>query len=351
MPVINYQYSGQFAPNTYVPIFDPTGTNPSNLITGEKQTITGVNGNDYHVIVPLFAPFFASDLSISIQNNNSNRLLIEGIDYVLAYQFIGASRGCSKAVYGAISFINNNLSGEVSLNSYRTIGGHWTLNIVKVNELLSNQVQNPRTTSWEQIVQLPSVFPVIDHEWDLTDLVGARDIVSSIDSIGTAIAAAAVHAEGVEAKALVELHTLDKNNPHDVTAADVGLNNVLNYGIASDTESLVGEVNNKYSTPHGVSIAVDKHKQELDPHPQYWTIDRGEAALNNKLNIHKTAIDPHGDRAYTDSKIELLRYRVLGNEDTNFLNTFLIAQDLAPTNQTSNITSTDFLQTFISANT
>ena len=52
-------------------------------------------------------------------------------------------------------------------------------------------------------------------------------------------------------------HVDDKNNPHGVTKAQVGLGNVENYGIATQAEAEAGSVNNKYMTPLRVKQAVD----------------------------------------------------------------------------------------------
>ena len=44
-------------------------------------------------------------------------------------------------------------------------------------------------------------------------------------------------------------HINNFNNPHNVNAADLNLENVLNYDIASEAEARAGDVNNKYMTP------------------------------------------------------------------------------------------------------
>ena len=44
-------------------------------------------------------------------------------------------------------------------------------------------------------------------------------------------------------------HKGDKNNPHNVTKAQVGLDAVENYPIATEPEAKAGTINNKYMTP------------------------------------------------------------------------------------------------------
>jgi hypothetical protein len=354
MPTTNIEYSGQFSPGTFIPTFDPTGSLVANLITGEKHTVTAENGKDFHVIIPVFAPLLAKDLQITFKPlNGTNVILLEGIDYNLCYQFIGATRGCAMTVYGGIYLINNKLSGIVTIR-YRTLGGNWTLNSNKINELLANQIQNPRTTSWEQIVQLPNNFPVIDHEWNLTDLVGASELVSAVDNLANVLSnqTPLINAKGLEAKTLVELHSLDKGNPHDVNKHQIGLGAVENYSTATDLEAVNSSLTNKLMTPRSTSLVIDKHKQDLDPHTQYvlkTDLSLIEGSINTKINNHTTSTDPHGDRAYSDSVVRDLKLRILGTETINFLDVFLVAQGLSAINYDSDIQGTLFLDTFNAA--
>jgi hypothetical protein len=51
-------------------------------------------------------------------------------------------------------------------------------------------------------------------------------------------------------------HVNDKNNPHQVTKAQVGLGSVLNYGVASVAEGQAGVANDKYMTPAVTKAAI-----------------------------------------------------------------------------------------------
>ena len=53
-----------------------------------------------------------------------------------------------------------------------------------------------------------------------------------------------------------EYHINDFENPHKVTKQQVGLGNVPNYGVATESEAIAGTVNNKFMTPHLVNLAV-----------------------------------------------------------------------------------------------
>jgi hypothetical protein len=222
--------------------FDPTGTSPLNKVVNEQQVITAVNFRDYHYIIPNLAPFFSDSVVMSFKNpDGSSRTLTEGVDFYYSHSFISASRACAKPIYGSIEFLFSNLAGVLNL-TYQSIGGNWTIDAQTIADILANSLHNPRTTSWEQIVELPVMFPVIDHEWDLVDLVGASEVVDALDQIRDAISSGGNNS-GLAA------HIADHNNPHQTSAAQVGLGNVANYPIASSSQAQQGTNATTYMTP------------------------------------------------------------------------------------------------------
>jgi len=54
----------------------------------------------------------------------------------------------------------------------------------------------------------------------------------------------------------LDAHLGNSNNPHNVTAAQVQLGNVQNYGIATQAEAEAGTANNRYATPLRVAQAI-----------------------------------------------------------------------------------------------
>lgn len=228
--------------------FDPTGTKPTNRIVGEQQVIVSVNFRDYHYIIPAQAPFFAQNLVLGFKNpDGSSRTLIEGVDFYLSHEFISASRATAKPVFGSIEFLFTDLAGVVTLN-YQSIGGDWTLDQNAIAAIIANSLTNPRTTSWEQVANPPYAFPVIDHVWDLVDLVGASAIVNSLEDIRETISEGG--ASGLAT------HVADKGNPHDVTAVQVGLGSVQNFPLASVSQAQQGTNATTYMTPYLTQQAI-----------------------------------------------------------------------------------------------
>ncbi len=232
-------------PNNYAYPFDPTGNAVTNRIQGERQVISAPNWSDFYFIIPLAAPFFRE--SMQLIHHPSGRILAEGVDYVCTHRFHDASLAVGKPIYGSITFYDKTLTGVVEMN-YQTIGGAWTLPEEEIIEILSNKLLNPRITVWEQVTDLPFEFPVIDHEWELDDMVGASEIVAAIEGIRDAIMASGEGGLGA--------HLSDFNNPHQTTKAQVGLGNVANLPLATLPDAQAGTSNDVYMTALRTAQAI-----------------------------------------------------------------------------------------------
>ena len=272
---------------TYAYPFDPTGTLATNKVINEAHAINPPEHSDYYFIVPLNAPFFQTNLKV--QHHPSGRVLQEGVDFSLGYKFIQASLGVATPIYGAICIYDLTLSGSLEV-TYQTLGGVWSISQEKASELLLDVIHNPRISSWEQVVERPHDFPVIDHEWHLDDMVGATEVVEALSDIEQAILVKATGgAEGGGA------HALDRTNPHQVTKEQIGLGEVQNYGIASVEEAETGTATNKYITPYGVSKllqsritnALDNHLTDTNnPH----SVTKEQVGLSNVENYRPATI-------------------------------------------------------------
>ena len=293
--------------------FDPTGSNPLNKVINEQHAITPVNFRDYHSVVPRWAPFFAQNLVISFFNpDGSTRTLVEGVDYYLGYQFIQASKACAKPVYGSIQFLDTDLQGVLRL-TYQTVGGNWTLSTQQVAELLANRLYNPRITSWEQVVERPIDFPVIDHEWDLVDMVGGKEVVESLDNIRDAISSST--GGGLES------HIANKSNPHEVTAAQVGLGNVQNFPIATTAQAQAGTNTTTYMTPATTAAAIaSQGASALNTHVQNF---------NNPHQVNKSQVGLGNVPNYA---MATSQEAITGTSTTTFMSPALTAQVVAVVN-------------------
>jgi len=248
--------------------FDPTGTLPANLITNEEHTIAAVSGRDFNVFIPKFGPFF-NDVASLVVTNSSGVELVMGADWWPVYKFQAASRQTAKDIYAGIMLANRDFSGLVKV-TYQTLGGEWSVDLDAIALRLAQISSDPRTTTYEEIQNLPATFPPIDHVFDLENLRTSADILDALYAIAYAI--------GAETGGSLAVHLLDKNNPHSVSAAQIGLGQVSNYGLATTTEAELGEVNTKYMTPALTKAAII-------------------AQVGTAFTTHAAAPNPHGTSA------------------------------------------------------
>ncbi|UQT03118.1 short tail fiber protein [Serratia phage vB_SmaS-Totoro] len=248
--------------------FDPYGTNAANKIVSEPHTITAVNGTDFNFVVPRFAPFFRRDLVI--RNASTGAKLRANVDYYFGFRFdqILVS-GSMQPVYGAIVFNDRTLSGNIEID-YQTLGGEFVLSESQILEILANKQLDPRTATWGSIVDLPEEFPPIPHRTNAEDMVGMSEVVSSNYDIADAIREGNVKSM----QALME-HIQDHNNPHHITLADLGIDQLGNLVPASKEQAEGGTDNTYYMTSlrvkqftnANVIPVIDAHKaDDQNPH-------------------------------------------------------------------------------------
>lgn len=88
--------------------------------------------------------------------------------------------------------------------------------------------------------------------------------ISESLALGSTAATAHRGDHGAEAYAHIQITS---GNPHNVTKGMVGLGNVENYGIATETEAKTGTPNNKYMTPLRTAQAISALAPQLK-----WTV-------------------------------------------------------------------------------
>jgi hypothetical protein len=261
--------------------FDPTGTAASNVRTDEQHIIAPPDVTpDFYFIVPKCGPFFERDLKLV--HYPSGRELVHGVDYHLGWKFISATRATAKPVFGSICILDRTLAGTIAIERIRYLGGDWQIDEARALEMLLSNLTNPRTTSWEQVQELPYGFPVIDHEWDLDDMVGATEVVESINNLAESIG-------GNSGGQTPDTHINNLNNPHQVTKEQVGLGNVPNFSVALLSDLDGAGAQDKFMTPSLTRSLIaqlseggaDEHIADLNnPHETTKT----QVGLGNVLN-------------------------------------------------------------------
>lgn len=229
-------------PNVSYP-FDTTGLLASNLIAGEAHTLTEINANAYRVLVPEFAPFYLDNFALEhVDQLGAVTPLQEGVHFILCLPYIGAVRSTGKMIYGGISITDLITNGTVRV-TYQTIGGDWTADSNYVLNALAEQVYNPRTTVWDVVTNKPNQFPPTVHNQHMDTVFGHEVLINAINGLANTIASGPQNQQPY----LIG-HLLDDQNPHFVTAEQIGLGNVQNLPMASDAEVMARAHVDKYIT-------------------------------------------------------------------------------------------------------
>ena len=209
---------------------DATGIAVSNLIPDEVHLLTEVNSTTYRILIPVFAPFYLDNLALNhVSLLGEITPLIADVDYYPCLPYIGATRSVGKMLYGGLT-INTELPNGVIKVTYQTLGGDWTADASLVLNTLAEIAYNPRTTIWDIVTNKPNQFPPINHDQRLDYVYGEQELIDSIDALAVAIAKAPNPDVGIIQ------HLTATGNVHELTLADLGLENAVTIPIASDEE-------------------------------------------------------------------------------------------------------------------
>lgn len=230
--------------------FDPHARVPANLITNERHTLTPKNGYTFHYIIPDYAPFYIKDLKVYKKTQQGAKTyLVEGVDFVVGYEFLQAVNSTGIPVYGAISFINRNLAGDIYLD-YRTVGGAWTISQNKIAEIIADLQYNPIITTWEQVANIPYQFPPTAHSHDVKDLTSFSDLLNVLRRLGENLNRGGGSVNQQQIIDIVE-RTITSGGK-----ASVGLSNLRNLEILPLNNGN-NNTDNYYVTPRGVRDIIN----------------------------------------------------------------------------------------------
>lgn len=269
--VINYRYP-----------FDPYGSNAECLIPNERHSLSANSNASFALIVPKNGPFFRRGLIL--KHISTDKTLTEGVDFALGHKFTRATVETARPVYGSILILNRELTGAFDV-TYQTLGGEFVIDTQAALEALLNTQLDPRTTTWESVIDVPPLFPPYNHYFSADELVGADALRQAILQIGDTI-----KTMPEKLMPLLMLHLDDIDNPHRTDKNHIGLGNVDNFRTASVAETIEGMLSNRFVTPAGVrqliasinSETVASHAARFDnPHH----VGKDQVGLSNVPNF------------------------------------------------------------------
>lgn len=170
---------------------DITGAKPANKVLNELHLVTpAIEAGDFNIIIPRMMPYFRN--TMRIRHVSSNTLLISGIDWQPGHLFDTASHETEwieGGIYGSILIMNRSLIGQFRIEQYQTLGGEWVLDNVVLLEILANRIVDPRSVTYEQVSQKPTIFPPIAHDHPIDDFTGVAEVIISVDAVREAVEA------------------------------------------------------------------------------------------------------------------------------------------------------------------
>lgn len=223
--------------------FDPTGKSLYNKIIGESKSVSLIPGRTHLFVVPLKGPFFSESLVIKYTPvSGAERVLTEGVDYALGFQFAEATRRVNAPIYAAIEFNDLTLNGSVTY-SYQSIGSDYETSSVTIASIESTSLADPVFTTWESVTSMP-IVPVVDFPWTSVNITNVQRAVEELAKVGI----------------VAHLRPAFLPEPDETvfvpTAQEVGLGQVPNYPPATLQQALDGTSDASLMTPVKTAAAV-----------------------------------------------------------------------------------------------
>ena len=248
---------------------DLTGINNDNRVSKEKHEIKPADGSNYSIIVPVYGGFYAKTLQV---RDKDYKLLTDGVDYVPVYRYTDATTRTGQEVLGAVLIINTNLEGFVYFAA-NVIGGDYAFSTTVETDITAWLAANKDLPHHGDIEGKPTRFGPGAFRQSLWKFDGYEPTIISIEnavrasilgdiegleSIGRDLQASSnnTSAGTQELEKKLNNHKADHNNPHGLTAAQLGLpSNLQNFAMDTD-----GDINSDdtISTPHSVRRVEDK---------------------------------------------------------------------------------------------
>lgn len=163
--------------------YDPTGTEPTNVVTDLPHPLTPVQGKGYSLIVPKAGPFFKKDFKLV--HKTSGKELTPDVDYVFTHLVMDLTHSLQMHIYGSITVVNQRYMGDV-IPIYRTLGGQFVLDDNKFAEYAIHLLEADGAYPWDKLTDIPGEFPPDEHQVPIETTAGYDELIDAVQgfSIG-----------------------------------------------------------------------------------------------------------------------------------------------------------------------
>lgn len=290
---------------------DLTGEASSNLITGEVHDLSGLPANQNRAFVLNYGPFFTTGLIV--KNAADGTVLTPSTldnpngQYVATQLFVDMTLRTGKDICSVIVITDTTLPAGLQVSvTAQMLGGEYSASVDAIQQLIDGLSLGNQPVTWAGILGKPVLFPPAPHLHDLGDIYGFEYLVAALERIVQAIyigdtaqlnaiyqyidhEVAGLQTNISTVSQNLTAHIADHTNPHQVTAAQVGLGNVQNYPIATTAQAQAGASTTSYMTPALVAAAVTTQvgttlTAHINNHSNPHVVTQAQVGLGNVQN-------------------------------------------------------------------
>lgn len=251
---------------------DWTGTDLRNRTRSEMHDMSALYDLDYRCVVLDHGYFYTNDLYII---DEAGRELKETLDYQLVGFNNDVVGKTAKTVVSVIVITNKKVANKIYVDAQMVGGGYEKVGKA-IDQMAMGLLNNTRKVHWNNILDKPDRYAAAGHMHALWELYGFTPTVTVLKRMSTAFGMKVqqvldsvfvdfdaqmkiIEAELAVVEARLTTHIADENNPHQDTANNIGLGNVLNATTASLTQARLtnGSLMQLYATPWSVGQALD----------------------------------------------------------------------------------------------
>ncbi len=251
---------------------DLTGVAVGNLITGESHDLSTLPATSPRAFVLNYGPFYTGGLVV--RRSDTNAVLTPHTQYVATQLFIDMTLRTGLDICAVIVINDLTLPANLAVNvDYQVLGGDYSGSVTAIQQMISTLNLNNQPVLWADIIGKPVLYPPAPHLHDLGDLYGFEYIVAALERVTQAIYVGddaqltaiyqyidhqiAGFNSGIATNAAnLAAHLSNYSNPHRVTASQVGLGAVQNYGMALNSDAITGTSTTLYMTPAATTAAI-----------------------------------------------------------------------------------------------
>lgn len=307
---------------------DLTGAAVHNFRMNEFHDLSSQVGCPYRTCVLDHGYFYTEGLIIRDETGYELKVNVD-------YQLTGASneiqRKAGRQACCVIVVVNPNVVSKIYVDAHM-VGGTYCNLAPAIGQVALGLLNPTRKPLWKNITGKPDSYPVSGHWMALWDFYNFDDLQGSLKRItdgikaksrsdfDTLLARMTLEMQALDAQLQTEydklaLHIANHNNPHRVTATQVGLDQVANYAPATQADvGLATSILNKYLTPlRGSQLITTNFLNQLTTHVSdynnphkvtaaqlnTYTITESNALFANKLGKTETATYTAAFNGYT----------------------------------------------------